>query len=61
MKQFDSIFIMEKMAFQILGGMFSEKNKDELIDNISSGSLFKIKDHLIDAFCFTMIMTLTNY
>ncbi|MBT2656638.1 hypothetical protein J7E81_15570 [Bacillus sp. ISL-18] len=50
MKQFDSIFIMETFAFQILGGMFSEKEKEELIDIIKSGSLFKIKDQLIDAF-----------
>ncbi|MBT2736142.1 hypothetical protein [Bacillus sp. ISL-7] len=50
MTQFDSIYIMETFAFQILGGMFSEKEKEELIEIIKSGSLFKIKDQLIDAF-----------
>lgn len=50
LKQYESMFIIETFAFEILSGMFAHKNKKELLQIISSGSIFKIQQRLLEVF-----------
>ncbi|MGE8079266.1 hypothetical protein [Peribacillus loiseleuriae] len=48
MKCYDQMFIIETVTFNILSGIFAEKSQSQLLDLIASGSVFKIKDSLIE-------------
>ncbi|MFP5111856.1 hypothetical protein ACSU64_05690 [Bacillaceae bacterium C204] len=50
LKEYDSMFIIETFAYEILSGMFAAKTHKELLQIIAGGSLFKIKDKVINAF-----------
>lgn len=48
--EYEPLFIIETFTFEILSGMFAQKNQKELLEIIAGGSLFKIKDRLLEAF-----------
>lgn len=43
-------YIIESFTFKIISLAFSQKSKDQIVEDISGGVIFSLRDHLIQAF-----------
>lgn len=53
-KNVDPIYVIETFTFQIIGMILSEKDKQEILNDVIGGSLFLLKDKLVAGFKETL-------